>query len=137
MAVRVTPDNNEDVPMPTPSKSAAQTQAMYELEALQQDLFIQWRDKSLPRQWNGFDLDDPVEPHKTRITLRMDSDMVAWFRKLGPGYQKRINRVVRIYWLSLLCGYIQGYPSDNTLPRLEADARDIMRQIHDNMSSTT
>ncbi|WP_157598791.1 hypothetical protein [Tateyamaria omphalii] len=63
--------------MPPPSKSAARTQAMYELEALQTDLFIQWQDKSLPDQWNGFDVDDPVEPHKTRVTMRMDSDMLA------------------------------------------------------------
>ncbi len=36
--------------MPTPSESAAHTQAIYELEALQTDLFIQWRDKSLPER---------------------------------------------------------------------------------------
>lgn len=109
--------------MPTPSKAAAQIEAMYELEALQQDLSRSWREESLPEYWNGFDLFDPVDPHKTRITLRMDSDMVAWFRKLGPGYQRRINRVVRVYWLSLLCGYIKGYPSDDTVPRLLEDAR--------------
>ena len=109
--------------MPTPSKAAAETQAMYELETLQKELTIMWKDQSLPDQWNGFDILDPIEPHKTRITLRMDSDMVAWFRKLGPGYQKRINRVVRVYWLSLLCGYIKAYPSDDTVPRLLLDAR--------------
>ena len=109
--------------MPTPSKAAAQIEAMYELEALQQDLSRSWREESLPEYWNGFDLFDPVDPHKTRITLRMDSDMVAWFRKLGPRYQRRINRVVRVYWLSLLCGYIKGYPSDDTVPRLLEDAR--------------
>ncbi|MEM8654206.1 MAG: BrnA antitoxin family protein [Pseudomonadota bacterium] len=117
--------------MATPSKAAAHTQAMYELERLQNDLFCQWRDKSLPKQWNGFDLDDPVQPHKTRVTLRIDSDMLTWFRKLGPGYQKRINRVLRVYWLSLLCGYIKGYPSDNTLPRLESDARQILQDMKD------
>jgi len=109
--------------MTTPSKTAARTQAMYELEELQNDLSRRWRDDSLPKHWNGFDLFDPVEPHKTRVTMRMDSDMVAWFRKLGPGYQKRINRVVRVYWLSLLCGYIKGYPSDDTVPRLLEDAK--------------
>ncbi|WP_299046842.1 BrnA antitoxin family protein [uncultured Tateyamaria sp.] len=115
--------------MPTPTKTTARTQAMYELEALQNDLFINWIDQSLPDTWNGFDIDDPVEPHKTRVTLRMDSDMLAWFRKLGPGYQKRINRVVRVYWLSLLCGHIEGYPSDNVLPRLEMEARRLQKEI--------
>lgn len=115
--------------MPTPTKTTARTQAMYELEALQNDLFINWIDKSLPDTWNGFDVDDPVEPHKTRVTLRMDSDMLTWFRKLGPGYQKRINRVVRVYWLSLLCGHIEGYPSDNMLPRLEMEARRMRNEV--------
>lgn len=108
--------------MPTPTKSAARTEMMYELEALQEDLFVHWIDKSLPDQWTGLNVDDPVAPHKTRVTLRVDSDMLAWFRKLGPGYQTRINRVLRVYWLSLLCGHITGYPSDSVLPRLEAEA---------------
>ena len=63
--------------MPTPGKAAAQTQAMYELEARQKDLSRFWREESLPEYWNGFVLFDPIEPHKTRISLPMDSDMVA------------------------------------------------------------
>ncbi|WP_415922133.1 BrnA antitoxin family protein [Tateyamaria sp. SN6-1] len=104
---------------------------MYELEALQTDLFIRWRDQSLPDGWRGMDLDDPVEPHKTRVTLRIDSDMLAWFRKLGPGYQKRLNRVLRVYWLSLLSGHIKGYPSDKVLPRLEHEARMLQEEMRE------
>ena len=109
--------------MPIPSKTDARTQMMYELEALQTDLFVSWMDKSMPDKWRGMDLDDPVEPHKTRVTIRIDSDMLAWFRKLGPGYQKRLNRVLRVYWLSLLCGHIHGYPSDKVLPRPKVGAQ--------------
>lgn len=115
--------------MPIPSKAQAHTQMMYELEALQTDLFINWLDRSMPDKWKGMDLDDPVEPHKTRVTIRIDSDMLAWFRKLGPGYQKRLNRVLRVYWLSLLCGHIKGYPSDNTLPRLNLEAEMLLREM--------
>lgn len=115
--------------MPMPSKSQAHTEMMYELEALQTDLFINWRDKSIPDNWKGMDFDDPVERHKTRVTLRLDADMLAWFRKLGPGYQKRLNRILRIYWCSLLAGHIRAYPSDKVLPRLEHEARLLQEEM--------
>jgi uncharacterized protein (DUF4415 family) len=34
-------------------------------------------------------------PIKTRITLRLDADVLAWFKKQGRGYQTRINRALR------------------------------------------
>ena len=60
---------------------------MYELERMQEDMMINWLDKSLPENCTGLDHGDPIDRHQTRITLRMDADMVRWFRKLGPGYQ--------------------------------------------------
>jgi uncharacterized protein (DUF4415 family) len=38
----------------------------------------------------------PVEPKK-QITLRLDADVLAWFREQGPGYQSRINQLLRAY----------------------------------------
>jgi len=35
------------------------------------------------------------KPRKTRITLRLDADVVAWFKSLGDGYQTRINKALR------------------------------------------
>lgn len=96
---------------------------MHELERLQTDLSVTWIDKSLPDDWTGMEWDAPVDRHKTRVTLRMDSDMLRWFRKLGPGYQGRINRVLRVYWMALLAGHIKGYPHDNETPRLHAEVR--------------
>jgi len=34
---------------------------------------------------------------KESITLRLDRDVLAWFRSLGRGYQTRINAVLRSY----------------------------------------
>ena len=96
---------------------------MHELERLQTDVSVTWIDKSLPDDWTGMEWDAPVDRHKTRVTLRMDSDMLRWFRKLGPGYQARINRVLRVYWMALLAGLIKGYPHDNETPRLHAEVR--------------
>ncbi len=32
-----------------------------------------------------------------RITLRVDRSVAKFFRAMGPGYQARINRVLRTY----------------------------------------
>ena len=34
---------------------------------------------------------------KERVTLRLDADVLDWFRSAGPGYQTRINAVLRAY----------------------------------------
>ena len=34
---------------------------------------------------------------KKPVTLRLDPDVLAWFRTLGRGYQTRINAVLRSY----------------------------------------
>jgi uncharacterized protein (DUF4415 family) len=34
-------------------------------------------------------------PIKRPVTLRLDADVLAWFKKPGRGYQTRINRALR------------------------------------------
>lgn len=34
---------------------------------------------------------------KTQITLRIDADVLEWFREKGVGYQSRMNAVLRAY----------------------------------------
>jgi uncharacterized protein (DUF4415 family) len=36
-------------------------------------------------------------PIKKPVTIRLDADVLAWFRGQGPGYQTRINRLLRRY----------------------------------------
>lgn len=36
-------------------------------------------------------------PRKTLLSLRVDSDVVAWFRAQGAGYQSRMNALLRAY----------------------------------------
>jgi uncharacterized protein (DUF4415 family) len=36
-------------------------------------------------------------PPKTAISLRLDDDVLAWFKAQGPGYQTRINAVLRAF----------------------------------------
>lgn len=37
----------------------------------------------------------PWPPKKETITIRVDADVLGWFRRQGRGYQTRINRVLR------------------------------------------
>jgi uncharacterized protein (DUF4415 family) len=38
-----------------------------------------------------------VTPPKQLLSLRLDADLTAWFRAQGPGYQTRMNAVLRAY----------------------------------------
>lgn len=38
-----------------------------------------------------------VPPKKAPISIRLDEDVLAFFKASGPGYQKRINAVLRAF----------------------------------------
>ena len=53
-----------------------------------------WRD--IPRDWH--EAAAAVMPVPKRLlSLRLDTDVVDWFRRQGPGYQTRINAVLRAF----------------------------------------
>ena len=35
------------------------------------------------------------QPLKQIVTIRLDVDMLNWFKAAGPGYQTRINQILR------------------------------------------
>ena len=45
------------------------------------------KETSTESRWN--------RPRKRRISLRVDTEVVDWFKSKGPGYQTRINRILR------------------------------------------
>jgi len=45
--------------------------------------------------WANATIAEPVA--KQAISLRVDEDVLAWFRGLGPRYQTRMNAVLRSY----------------------------------------
>lgn len=45
--------------------------------------------------WSGAVRGRFYRPVKKQKTLRIDADVLAYFQALGPGYQTRINRVLR------------------------------------------
>jgi uncharacterized protein (DUF4415 family) len=36
-------------------------------------------------------------PPKQPVTLRLDADVLTWFKSQGQGYQTRINKLLRSY----------------------------------------
>ena len=36
-------------------------------------------------------------PLKQPVTLRLDADVLIWFKSQGHGYQTRINKLLRLY----------------------------------------
>jgi uncharacterized protein (DUF4415 family) len=39
-------------------------------------------------------------PGKKSVTIRLDKDMVSWFKKRGKGWQTMMNWVLRLYYAS-------------------------------------
>jgi len=38
-----------------------------------------------------------LPPRKEHINIRIDADVLAWFRQTGRGYQTRMNKVLRVF----------------------------------------
>lgn len=38
-----------------------------------------------------------MPPLKRQLTVRLDQDIIDWFKTQGPGYQTRMNAVLRSY----------------------------------------
>jgi uncharacterized protein (DUF4415 family) len=49
--------------------------------------------------WSGAQRGKFYRPVKQQLTLRLDADVVAWFKEhdRGQGYQTRINKALREY----------------------------------------
>lgn len=111
------------------TKARARSEMLHELERLQEQLRDRWLHECLPEDWDGLDTWAPQPRHRTRVTLRLDTDMVRWFRNTGPGYGARMNSVLRIYWTALLAGHIGAYLGEDTTPRLRSQALELQRSL--------
>jgi len=88
-------------PMNPPALTEAQKRELLELEALG-DQNIDFSD--IPATADSFWLNARQNPYyrpvKQQLTLRLDADLIAWFRKHakdGRGYQSNINQALREY----------------------------------------
>lgn len=60
----------------------------------------------LPSDWQEI-ADAPARGKKERMTLRLDSDVVKFFRGTGQGFQTRMNDVLRAFMHARLSGMIE------------------------------
>jgi len=87
-------------------RTAAELRAMEKRGEIKTD----WKAAAKRPLPSGRDADDAMEeidwvttelpkpPRKDHMTLRIDSDVLAWFRAQGKGYQSRINAILRRYY---------------------------------------
>lgn len=54
-----------------------------------------WAD--IPRDWYKHAKPYYPKAHKKQVTLRIDPDLLAWFKRQGRGYQTRINAALRAF----------------------------------------
>jgi uncharacterized protein (DUF4415 family) len=45
--------------------------------------------------WRSARSNPYYRPIKRQLTLRLDADIIAWLRAAGPGYQTRLNTLLR------------------------------------------
>jgi len=83
-----------------------------ELQAMQKDgsVRIDWEKVRTAPMPDGSDPDDAMDSDdwvivdidlprpKQQTTVRLDADVLDWFKAQGPGYQTRINAVLRSYY---------------------------------------
>lgn len=90
----------------TAKRTAAELRAMQKRGEIKSD----WKAAAKKPLPSGRDPDDAMEEidwlttelpkprSKAHMTLRLDADVLGWFRAQGKGYQTRINAILRRYY---------------------------------------
>lgn len=94
-----------------PKRTRREAVEMYYLsdvmERLEYDLHRTVKfNRRIPFEWHAIHKERDYA--KTRITLRVDRDVLKFFRAMGPGYQPRMNDVLRAFMRSKLAGLLEG-----------------------------
>jgi uncharacterized protein (DUF4415 family) len=63
--------------------------------AAKRDEDIDFSDAPPVRDWNGAEIGKFYRPKKKPVTMRLDSDVIAWLKDEGPGYQTKANWLLR------------------------------------------
>lgn len=61
----------------------------------------------IPAAWTQIAL-EPVVPAKAHLSLRVDEDVIRFFKAMGRGYLTQINRVLRAFMEARLAGVVKG-----------------------------
>lgn len=94
------------------------------MKQIEWDLHQELIDKRrVPEEWHEI-ARGKTRQAKTRITIRLEEDVVRFFRKMGPGYQQRMNDVLSAWMHGRLAAVIKGPDaSDIDLELMRVDWR--------------
>ena len=81
------------------------------------------RQMRIPDDWHEIARKKPGQ-RKTRVTLRLDEDLVKFFRSMGPDWQVRVNHLMSVWMHARLAGLIEGGETMDYLARREEEALD-------------
>jgi uncharacterized protein (DUF4415 family) len=63
--------------------------------ATKKDQDIDFSDAPPVLDWGGAEIGKFYLPKKKPVTMRLDSDVIAWLKAGGPGYQTKANWLLR------------------------------------------
>lgn len=91
------------------------------LEMIERDILdVMWARRGCPPDWHEISLDkDRRDAKRTRCTVAFDADVVKFFKAMGPGYQTRMNRVLRAFMHMRLAKVIEGPDTTDYILRPE------------------
>jgi hypothetical protein len=78
----------------------------------------------IPAAWHAI-AQDRQTPAKTKITLRLDEDVIRFFRAMGQGHLTRMNAVLRAFMLARLAEVVKAEA------RYEMTAKEVEHRIRD------
>jgi len=83
---------------PTKAESRELAKLLSQIEQTNEDVRLSHAiTKLVPDGWRRSHERAPCQPKTAKMTIRLEADVLAWYRKLGRGYQNRINEVLRAY----------------------------------------
>lgn len=87
----------------TAAQELAQLKMMMELDRQKKDWSdVLLRDALIPKEWAALERTTPVRPRRKKVTIALDEDVARWFHRLGEGYHRRMNGVLRTYMLAVM-----------------------------------
>jgi outer membrane murein-binding lipoprotein Lpp len=123
-------------PMPALTKAERDRAIAYHglactLRELESDLRWGLNDSlRIPTGWGEL-LREPSVPQKRKLTLRLDEDVIAFFRAMGVGHLTRMNRVLRAFMLTRLAGVASGPEMVGYRPTAKEEERSLLSQVAD------
>ena len=86
--------------------------AFHQLAQVMRDLEgdLGWRLKDSPRipaAWHEI-AQERIQPLKQKVTLRIDEDVIKFFRAMGQGHLTRMNAVLRTFMLARLAEVVKA-----------------------------